>query len=34
MYITLSDDHAKVFHGGGIKGAFGDLERETMFLKA
>ena len=32
--ITLSDDHAKIFHGGGIEGAFGDFKRETMFMKA
>ena len=32
-YITLSDDHAEIFHGGGVKGAFGDFERETVFLK-
>ena len=34
VYITLPDDHAEIFHGGGIEGAFGDLERETMFAKA
>ena len=33
-YITLTNDHAKIFHGGGIERAFGDLERETMFAKA
>ena len=33
-YITLTDDHAKIFHGGGIERAFGDLERETVFAKA
>ena len=27
----LSDDHAKVFHIGGIEGALGDLEGQTMF---
>ena len=34
VYITLSDDHAEIFHGGGIKGAFGDFERETVFSQA
>ena len=33
-YITLTYDHAKIFHGRGIKRAFGDLERETVFSKA
>ena len=28
---TLSDDHVKVFHSGGIEGALGDLEGQTMF---
>ena len=31
MNKTLSDDHAEVFHSGGIKGALGDLEGQTMF---
>ena len=33
-YMTLTDDHTKIFHGRGIKRAFGDLEREAMFTKA
>ena len=33
-YITLTDDHTKIFHGRGIKRAFGDFERETVFSKA
>ena len=33
-YITLTDDHTKIFHGRGIERAFGDLERETVFMKA
>ena len=33
-YRTLANDHTKIFHGRGIERAFGDLERETMFLKA
>ena len=33
-HITLTDDHAKIFHGGSIERAFGDLERETVFTKA
>ena len=33
-YITLPNDHAKIFHGGGIKGALGDFEREAVFAKA
>ena len=33
-YITLTDDHTKIFHGRGIERAFGDLERETVFTKA
>ena len=32
-YITLPNDHAEIFHGGGIEGAFRDLERETVFAK-
>ena len=31
MYKTLSDNHAEIFHGGGIKRAFGDLERKSVF---
>ena len=34
MNKSLSNDHAQVFHGGCIERAFGDFERETMFLKA
>ena len=34
MYISLPDDHAEIVHGGGVEGAFGDLERETVFAKA
>ena len=30
---TLSDDHAKVFHSGGVKRTFGDFEGQTMFPK-
>ena len=33
-YISLTDDHTKILHGRGIKRAFGDLERETVFTKA
>ena len=33
-YITLANDHAKIFHGRGIKRAFGDLEGEAVFSKA
>ena len=33
-YITLTNDHPEIFHGRGIERAFGDLERETMFMKA
>ena len=33
-YITLTDDHTKIFHGRGIERAFRDLERETVFTKA
>ena len=33
-YITLPNDHAEIFHGGGIEGAFRDFEREAMFSKA
>ena len=33
VYIALNDDHTKIFHGRGIKRAFGDLERKTMFPK-
>ena len=33
-YRTLTDDHTKIFHGRGIKRAFGDLERKTVFSKA
>ena len=29
----MSDDHAEVFHSGGIERAFGDLEGQTMFPK-
>ena len=28
---ALTNDHPKVFHGGSIKGAFQDLERQAMF---
>ena len=34
VYITLTDDHTKIFHGRGIERTFGNLERETMFSKA
>ena len=33
-YIALPNDHAEIFHGGGIEGTFRDFEREAMFLKA
>ena len=33
-YMTLTDDHAKVFHGRGVERTFGDLEQETVFSKA
>ena len=33
-YMTLTDDHTKVFHGRGVKGTFRDLERKTVFTKA
>ena len=32
-YMTLTNDHTKIFHGRGIERAFGDLEREAMFAK-
>ena len=32
-YISLTDDHPKIFHGRGVKRAFGDLERKTVFSK-
>ena len=32
-YITLTDDHTKIFHGRSIERAFGDLEREAVFSK-
>ena len=31
-YMTLTDDHTKIFHGRGIERTFGDLERETVFV--
>ena len=31
---TLMDNHPQIFHGGGVEGAFGDLEGKTMFLEA
>ena len=30
---TLTNNHPQIFHGGGVEGAFGDLEGKTMFLK-
>ena len=33
-YIALPNDHAEIFHGGGVEGAFGEFEREAMFAKA
>ena len=33
-YISLTNDHAKIFHGRGIERAFGDLKRETVFTQA
>ena len=33
-YITLTNDHTKVFHGRGVERTFGDLEQETVFAKA
>ena len=32
-YITLSNDHAEIFHGGGVEGAFGKFEGKTVFAK-
>ena len=32
--ISLTDDHPQIFHGGGVKRAFGDFERKTVFTKA
>ena len=32
-YISLTNDHTKILHGWGVKRAFGDLERETVFTK-
>ena len=34
VYISLTDDHTQIFHGRSVERAFGDLERETVFLKA
>ena len=31
---TLSNNHSQVLHGGGVKGAFGDLEGKAMFPEA
>ena len=31
---TLTDNHPQIFHGGGVKGAFGDLEGKAMFPEA
>ena len=33
-YISLTNDHTKIFHGRGIERAFRDLERKTVFTKA
>ena len=33
-YITLTNDHTKIFHGRGIERAFGDFKREAVFAKA
>ena len=33
-YISLTDDHTKIFHGRGVERTFGDLERKTVFSKA
>ena len=30
---TLSNNHSQVLHGGGVEGAFGDLEGEALFLE-
>ena len=33
-YISLTDDHTKIFHGRGVERAFGNFERETVFSQA
>ena len=32
--LSIADDKAKIFHGGGVKRTFGEFDEETMFLKS
>ena len=31
--LSIANDKAKIFHGGGVKRTFGKFDRETMFMK-
>ena len=34
MNSSIANDKAKIFHGGGVEGAFGEFDRETMFTES
>ena len=34
MDLSIADDKAKIFHGGGVKRTFGEFDGEAMFMKS
>ena len=34
MDLSIANDKAKMFHGGGVKRTFGEFDRETVFTKS
>ena len=34
MNLSIVNDKAKIFHGGGVKGTFGKFDEETMFMES